>query len=144
MGIGKMIRTRREALKLTQAELAKMIGVTPSAITNYESDLSHPKEKVLYQLFEALECDANYLFADVIQTKTPPPLTAEESKLLNYYNNLNSTGQRMLMEHATMMTASGLYKKEPSKTVFVAARNGNPPTELPDNPDEFPDAPDTI
>ena len=143
MGIGKMIRARREALKLTQADLAKMIGVTPSAITNYESDVSHPKEKVLYQLFDALQCDANYLFSEAINTETPPPLTAEENNLINQYRELNTTGQKMLIEQATMMTASGLYKKSDNIT-FMAARNGNPPGELPENPDAFPDAPDTI
>lgn len=94
MGIGKMIRKRREELKLTQSELAKMVGVTASAITNYEADLSHPKEQVLYNLFSALKCDANYLFADAIHDiKNPPPLTAEEEKLLNTYHKLNAKGK---------------------------------------------------
>lgn len=109
MGIGKMIRTRREALKLTQAELAKMIGVTPSAITNYESDVSHPKEKVLYQLFEALECDANYLFTDMIQTKTPAPLTAEENRLLNAFRKLNSTGRQEAVNRVEELTEISKY-----------------------------------
>ena len=143
MGIGKMIRARREALKLTQADLAKMIGVTPSAITNYESGVSHPKEKVLYQLFDALQSVANYLFSEAINTETPPPLTAEEQTLINYYNNLNSNGKKMLLGHAEMMTASGLYKKSDEIT-FMAARDGKIPADIPENPDAFPDAPDTI
>lgn len=109
MGIGKMIRARREALKLTQADLAKMIGVTPSAITNYETDVSHPKEKVLYQLFEALECDANYLFSEVINTKTPPPLTAEENRLLNAFSKLNQNGKQEAVNRVEELTEISKY-----------------------------------
>ena len=62
MGIGKRIKEARKLKGLTQTELANMIGVTPSAITNYENETSHPKEPVLYKLFEALGCDANFFF----------------------------------------------------------------------------------
>lgn len=67
MGIGKRIKEARKQKGLTQTELANLIGVTPSAITNYENETSHPKEPVLYKLFEALECDANFLFQDEIK-----------------------------------------------------------------------------
>ena len=50
MGIGKQIRRAREQLGLTQGQLAKAVGVTKSAIGNYESGVSHPKEPVLYAL----------------------------------------------------------------------------------------------
>ena len=65
LGIGKRIKEARENLGLTQSELACLVGVTGSAITNYEKETSHPKETVMYRLFEALEVDANYLFQDV-------------------------------------------------------------------------------
>lgn len=118
MGIGKMIRARREALNLTQAELAKIIGVTPSAITNYETEVSHPKEKVLYQLFEALDCDANYLFSDVVQTKTPPPLSAEENRLLEAFGKLNQTGKQEAVNRVEELT-------EISKYTFSAQSSAN-------------------
>ena len=104
-----MIRARREALQLTQADLAKLIGVTPSAITNYEADVSHPKEKVLYQLFEALQCDANYLFSDAINTKTPPPLSAEERKLLDAFNKLNQNGKQEAINRIEELTEISKY-----------------------------------
>ena len=66
MGIGKRIKEARERLGLTQCQLADKIGVTPSAITNYEKETSHPKEQVLYKLIDALGVDANYLFQDCV------------------------------------------------------------------------------
>ena len=48
MGIGKRIKEARERLGMTQNELAEIVGVTGSAITNYEKETSHPKEPVNY------------------------------------------------------------------------------------------------
>ena len=66
MGIGKRIKEARENLGLTQNELGALIGITGSAVTNYEKETSHPKEAVMYKLIEALGVDANYLFQDVV------------------------------------------------------------------------------
>lgn len=54
MGIGFRIREAREALGYRQHELAKLIGVTASAVTNYEQDYSFPKEEILYRLIDTL------------------------------------------------------------------------------------------
>ena len=61
MTIGSRIKELREAANLTQDELAKKVGVTKSAIGNYEQNISSPKESVLYNLIDALDCDANYI-----------------------------------------------------------------------------------
>ena len=72
MGIGRRIKEARENAGLTQEELGKLVGVTGSAITNYEKETSHPKESVMYSLIEALGVDANYLFQDCVKTKKAP------------------------------------------------------------------------
>lgn len=38
------IKEARENIGIIQTELGKMVGVTGSAITNYENETSHPKE----------------------------------------------------------------------------------------------------
>ncbi|MCI5667635.1 MAG: helix-turn-helix domain-containing protein [Oscillospiraceae bacterium] len=72
MGIGIRIRALRERIGITQEELARRIGVTPSAVGNYERDISHPKEEVLYRLFTALSCEPNELFADYYNVRLSP------------------------------------------------------------------------
>ena len=64
MGIGARIRESREAMEITQKELAQKLGVSASAVANYENEISHPKEPVMYKLFSALKVDANFLFQD--------------------------------------------------------------------------------
>jgi len=94
MGIGKRIKEARERLGLTQNELGELIGVTGSAITNYEKETSHPKEPVMYKLFEALHVDANYLFQDVVNIPSKEnDVTLAEYDHIKKYRGLDDHGR---------------------------------------------------
>lgn len=97
MGIGKRIKEARENLGLTQTELGELIGVTGSAITNYEKETSHPKESIMYKLFEALNVDANYLFQDVVNIpKKVNDVTLSEFEHIKKYRILDSHGRDLV------------------------------------------------
>lgn len=97
MGIGKRIKEARENLGLTQSELAELVGVTGSAITNYEKETSHPKESVMYRLFEALKVDANYLFQDVANIPdNTANITLFEFDRVKKYRRLDNYGKRIV------------------------------------------------
>lgn len=97
MGIGKRIKEARENMGLTQSELADLVGVTGSAITNYEKENSHPKESVLYKLFDALKVDANYLFQDVADiSENTNAVTISEFSHIKKYRQLDSHGKRII------------------------------------------------
>lgn len=74
-----------------------MIGVTGSAITNYEKETSHPKESIMYKLFEALNVDANYLFQDVVNIpKKVNDVTLSEFEHIKKYRILDSHGRDLV------------------------------------------------
>ena len=108
MGIGKRLRIRREQLGYTQKQLGEKVGVTPSAITNYENETSHPKEPILIKLMEALKCDANYLYQDSINITNDcnslnndsknSELLSKSKKLLNDFNALSEAGQDVVLD----------------------------------------------
>ena len=50
MSFGERIKFRRGELKLSRGELAGRLGVSPSAVSNYENGLSFPKEDVMLRL----------------------------------------------------------------------------------------------
>lgn len=79
MGIGYRIKEARISRGLTQEELGSLVGVTGSAITNYEKETSHPKEKIIYMLLDVLKVDANYLFQDCVSTIKKAPLFSSEA-----------------------------------------------------------------
>ena len=116
MSFSTRMRERREMLGLKQSDLGRLLGVTGSAVANYESGFSSPKAEVLFKAFDALQCDANYLFQDEMTTVMPSDdsavlrvETSQEELLLNTYRSLNAEGQEKLLEYADDLSASGKY-----------------------------------
>lgn len=96
MSFGERLRQRREALGMKQSELGRRMGVTGSAIGNYENGVSSPKAEVLCRAFDALECDANFLFQDDIRRSPADLLTVQELSLLKKYRALDEHGKDLL------------------------------------------------
>lgn len=97
MGIGKRIKEARNALNMTQEDLAKRLGITKGAVANYENETSHPKEPIMYKMFDALRVDANYLFQDV--TNIPQKkndVTLSEYNHIKKYRALDDHGRETI------------------------------------------------
>lgn len=98
MGLSNRLKERREQLGLTQSEVASLLGITPGAVGNYENGVSTPKADILFKVFDALKCDANYLFQDEMnersQKDTATPLEMEH--LVKKYRDLDEHGKKMV------------------------------------------------
>ena len=98
MGLSNRLKERREQLGLTQSEVASLLGITPGAVGNYENGVSTPKADILFKVFDALKCDANYLFQDEMnersQEDAATPLEMEH--LLKKYRDLDEHGKKMV------------------------------------------------
>lgn len=98
MGLSNRLKERREQLKLTQSEVAALLGITPGAVGNYENGVSTPKADILFKVFDALKCDANYLFQDEMnkrsQEDNATPLEMEQ--LVKRYRLLDKHGKEMV------------------------------------------------
>ena len=79
MGLSNRLKERREQLGLTQSEVASLLGITPGAVGNYENGVSTPKADILFKVFDALKCDANYLFQDEMNERSQEDV-AEKKK----------------------------------------------------------------
>ena len=88
MSFGEQLRKRREELGISRAELADRLGVSRSAIGNYETGVSAPKEEVLLRLFDALGVDPNYLYRDAYRANGGIR-SDEEQALLESYRRLS-------------------------------------------------------
>ncbi len=51
------LRERREALGLSQTEVARLVGCTPSNICRYEAGAYNPKDKLAAALAKLYGCD---------------------------------------------------------------------------------------
>lgn len=98
MGLSNRLKERREQLGLTQSEVASLLGITPGAVGNYENGVSTPKADILFKVFDALKCDANYLFQDEMnersQEDAATPLEMEH--LVKKYRDLDEHDKKMV------------------------------------------------
>ena len=108
MSFGERVRARRGELDMTRVELAALLGVSPSAVGNYETGVSFPKEEIMLRLFDALETDPNTLFQDSFQCRHPA-LEEKEQRLLEDYRGLSALGRETVR---TMVEALCAYRDE--------------------------------
>lgn len=79
-----VIKTRREAAGLSQRELARSVGVTPSHIAYIESGRRRPSHTLLFQLARSLRMNQQELFSAAypelksLISAAPPPAASRE------------------------------------------------------------------
>lgn len=96
--IGRRIKAARKAAQLSQAELARRVGVTPSAVSQLETGLTHdPKPDHLLRYAQALRLDVSELI-----TGKAAPSAAEPPAC---YAGL-SGGERLLIDYIRGRTAT--------------------------------------
>jgi len=111
------LRQAREQAGLTQQDLAKKLGVTKSAIGNYENGVSSPKWEILVKIFDALNVDPNFLYQDdfsVDAITSTRPLSSTQKVLLDAFDQLNDEGQIKAVEYVEDLVLTGRYKKCPA------------------------------
>lgn len=69
--VGNLIRKQREAMHMTVAHLARLVGVSRNTLTNYESGKTEPNASDLVRLSSALGCTINDLL--YVETASVPP-----------------------------------------------------------------------
>jgi len=95
MSIGSRIKELRLSKNMTREQLADKLNVSVSAISNYENDISSPKEPILFAIIDALGCDANYLFQDSIKIPSND-ITQEEMDFICMYRYLDKHGKTIV------------------------------------------------
>lgn len=80
--IGNRIRKYREDRKLNQKQLAELIGVSNSRVSNWEQGINRPDADILAEICKALQVSPSELL-DV--HLTDEELTEQERKVLQAY-----------------------------------------------------------
>ena len=102
MSFATRLRQAREQSGLTQQDLAEKLGVTKSAIGNYENGVSSPKWDVLLKIFDILQVEPN---------SESRSLTPQQSALLSSFDQLNEEGQQKAVDYVDDLVLTGRYKK---------------------------------
>lgn len=106
-----VLRYLRESQGLKQEELADKLGVTYSAISNYERGQRIPKMETLEAIADYFNVYMNYLLGKTSiprvvsfdekgnRTYSSNSLTNAQRTLLDAFNQLNGDGQRKVLEY---------------------------------------------
>lgn len=99
-GVAERIRTRRRTLGLTQDELAQRIGVSRSAIAQWETDRTGQVRGNLTRMAAVLGVSVGYLLTGDQDGVIVTVQNAEERALLNLYRGLREPGRAELLRIA--------------------------------------------
>ena len=112
MSFASRLRQAREQAGFTQQDLAKKLGVTKNAISNYENGVSSP----MVEIFDILHVDPNFLYQDDFSSELAEAhvLTPQQSTLLAAFDQLNDEGQTKAVEYVEDLVLTGRYKKCPA------------------------------
>ena len=108
MSFGERLKNRREELGLSRAAFAGLLGVSSSAISNYENGLSFPKEEVMLRLFDCLRTEPNILFQDSF-SGSGEILSQWERALIRKYRDLPPVGRETV---DSVVSALCAYQEE--------------------------------
>lgn len=110
MTFGEKIRSLRKGKKMSQQELASMVGVSYRTIRSWEVEGRYPKQNILYQkLADALQCDVSYLMNENASFITE----ASEQ-----FGNRGAKQAQQILEQAAAMFAGGSLSDE-DKIAFM-------------------------
>ena len=95
MSFGEQLKCRRKELGLSRSELAKLLGVSQSAVGNYETGVNAPKEEILLRIFDALHVEPNYLYRGSFES-AGGDASPEERTLVEKYRALSPAGRQTI------------------------------------------------
>lgn len=113
MSFGEQLKCRRKELGLSRSELAKQLGVSQSAVGNYETGVSAPKEEILLRIFDALHVEPNYLYRGSFES-AGGDASPEERTLVEKYRALSPAGRQTIH---TLLDALCRMQGEPASTI---------------------------
>jgi transcriptional regulator with XRE-family HTH domain len=104
-GVAARIRDARRALGLTQDELARRVGVSRSAIAQWETDRTGQVRANLARVAAVLGVSIGYLITGESEAGLINVETADERALLSLYRQIREPGRSELLRSARRMAA---------------------------------------
>ncbi len=109
--IGKRIRSTRERKAIIQKALAKMVGVSPSAINQFEKGEKKPSSELLANIAHALGVSTDYLLG--ASKKEDIFLTEDIAAAFRDFKGLSNKDREIILENIKVLKS--LRKREEKK-----------------------------
>ena len=107
--IGERIKERRKELKISQDELAEMLGVTYQQVQRYENGTNRLNVENIQIIADALSVPLSYFFetykSPVSVKEQSLYLASAENKLLRYFNKIKSSSSKNIIIQVARIAA---------------------------------------
>lgn len=118
MNIGARIHALREESRILQSDLAKKLDVSRTTISNYENGYSFPDLSTLAALSQYFDVSTDYLLGITDKKEPGSTLSAENKKVLGYYERLNTENRDYICgEMVKLYKEQSATKEGEKKTV---------------------------
>lgn len=119
MYIGQKIRQLRKARGVSQALIAKTLGITQGAVSQWENGVTAPSSTQLIPLANVLGVGVDELFSQpvVISATTEHPISdldPEEQILVENFRLLNASGKAALMATIAGLLDNPAFRQDAS------------------------------
>lgn len=110
--IGVRIKFLREEIRLTQKELAIKLNLnSETAIANYESGYSIPKDEIKYKLCKIFNCSMDYLLC-LSDERKPIDIDKIRIGLSSQFNKLSEESQKKVKEQIELLLENEELKRK--------------------------------
>ena len=106
MSIGRNIRVLRKANGMTQEELARMIGKTSQAVSQYERESNYPSRATLEKIAVALDVKPSEITDDDIECASVRVVDPRELEVQRLFSQLNDQSRDVLIATARALLAA--------------------------------------
>lgn len=124
----KRIREGMDIRGIKQSELVEKTGISKGALSSYLSGRYIPKQNNIFLIAKALDVSEAWLMGGDVPMERishqPQNIEGVDSRLLDYFHQLNDTGKDKVVDYAADMTQNPNYTLS-SVPVLQAAHNDN-------------------
>lgn len=112
--IGERIKKRRKELKMSQEELAEILGVTYQQVQKYENGTNKLNVENIQTVADALNVPVFYFFegekSSMVAEKSAPYLSSDEIKLLRHFRKIKNSGSKNTVIQVVRIAAKADYR----------------------------------
>lgn len=104
--IGIRLRIARQRKEMLQKRVAKILGINPGTLSNYEAGKREPDNETLIKLCNLYDVTIEYILNGTIQSNNKNSvlnLSEREKELLTLFNTLSKEGQDYLLQSGEMI-----------------------------------------
>lgn len=110
--VGLIVRKKREAIGLSQNQLAKKANIAQASLNALEAKVNNPRVYTLYQLADALDCSVCELLGEA--PADAAILTPRQQLLLDLFAQLNDAGKDFLITQAESIIRQPAFRQDGS------------------------------